>query len=321
MRSEINLDAIRPDFKAENLPALVERYIRDARVRVDPGTASSYDYLLSLLLEWFAEAIPALESGCVLDATAWRMYERWLSMRLSSQSGAPMTLASRRKALSVVRQLLRWAHEHGYLPRDFGDQVPAAKGQAMKRPALGVAELRALMAAAAEGGKPLRDAALVAVLIGTGIRRAEAAGLDVPDVQWHAHGGGLLLVRVAKLSKARQVVFDDACGRYLLALVEDLGRSSGPLFCGWHGARLTPKSTYAIVKRAMVRAGVDHRGAGPHDLRRAFATAWLRNRRSLGDGQLLSMQLGHSAEQMSVLYSRPTLDDLANGFASPLSVM
>lgn len=317
--SPINLSPRRPHILAERLPDLIEPYLEEARLRVSPTTAASYDYLLSLLLEWWESAGPAL--GFVLDERAWRLYEGWLLRRPSSQSGKPMTWGSRNKALGVCRQLLAWAHRCGYLDRDFSSQVPRASGAPTRRDAPELEDLRRLMAAAGESRKPVRDQALVAVFVGTGIRRAEAAALAVDDVSFHADGAGSLFVRKGKMGKPRTVVFDALCGGYLARLIDELGRTSGPLFSNWNGGNLSPKSVYSVVKTAMQRAGVDSRGAGPHDLRRAFATAWLRSRRSLGDGQLLSMQLGHSTEAMSVHYSRPTLDDLQDGFASPLGLL
>lgn len=317
--SSINLSPHRPHIRAERLPDLIEPYIDEARLRVASTTADSYDYALSLLLEWWGEAGPAL--GYVLDERAWQLYEQWLRRRPSAQSKEPLTFETRRKLLGVCRQLLAWAHRCGYLDRDFSSQVPPPRNPAPKRGAPDVDDLRRLMIAAGESRKPVRDQALVAVFVGTGIRRAEAAALDVDDVSFHADGSGLLRLRVTKLGKPRTVAFDELCGDYLSKHLDEAGRTTGPLFGGWHGSRLTPKSVYSIVKSAMQRAGVDSRGAGPHDLRRAFATAWLRTRRSLGDGQLLSMQLGHSTEAMSVHYSRPTLDDLQTGFVSPLGLL
>lgn len=291
-------------------------YVEEARLRVSPATASNYDYLLSVLLEWWAEAGEPL--GYVLDERAWKLYEGWLRRRPSSQSGEAMTYHSRKKVLSVCRQLLGWAYHAGYLDRDFSGQIPKAQGAPSKRQAPDVENLRRLMDAAGQSRKPVRDQALIALFVGTGIRRAEAAALTVEDVVFHADGSGLLQVRKGKGGRPRTVVFDPLCGQYLARLLDDLGRGTGPLFSGWYDSELSPKSVYSVVKEALKRAGIESRGAGPHDLRRAFATAWLRSRRSLGDGQLLAMQLGHTTEAMSVYYSRPTLDDLQSGFVSPL---
>ena len=176
-----------------------------------------------------------------------------------------------------------------------------------------------MMEATGEGYRPVRDQAILAVLVGTGIRRAECAGLDVSDVEFNTGGGGVLRVRHAKLGKSRTVVFDEACGAYLKALIDRTDRQTGPLFTEWKDRRLSVKGVGVAVKRALRAAGIDERGRGAHDLRRMFATEWARQRRGIGDAKLLSMQLGHTGEQMTSLYIRQSLDDLKEGFESPLA--
>lgn len=317
--SSINLSPRRPTIDAENLPEMVDAYIVDARLRVAPSTAAAYDYLLSHLLRWWSQAGPAL--GYRLDANGWLLFEGWLGRQVSSQSKQALTLNTRRSCLARCAQMLRWAYHQGYLDRDFSDQIPAAKGSQALRSAPSLDELSRLMAAARESDRYLRDQAIIAVFIGTGMRRSECAGLDVEDVQFHADGGGLIHIRNAKLGKQRRVVFGLFCGDYLSALLDGEGLTSGPLFTGWKDRRLSPESVYRAVKAACKLAGIDERGRGPHDLRRAFATSWMRQRRDLGSGQLLSMQLGHTTTQMSVHYSRQTLDDLQEGFSDPLGPM
>jgi len=310
--TQINLSPRRPFIDAVNLSELVEAYIVDARLRVKPHTADAYDYLLAHLLRWWAGAGPPL--GYRLDANGWRLFEGWLAQQVSTQSGQPLTLNTRRSCLGRCRQVLRWAYNLDYLDRDFSGDVPSVLGTPAQRAAPDGGQLVRLLAAALT----LRDQALIALFIGTGVRRAEAAALDVEDLTFHADGGGVIDVRKGKGNLPRRVVFDTACGEYLSALLDGDGLRIGPLFCGWKGKRLTPKSVYRVVKDACVRAGIDERGRGPHDLRRAFATEWLRHRRDLGAGQLLSMQLGHTSQATSLLYSKQTLDDLQNNFTSPL---
>lgn len=309
--TQINLSPRRPFIDAVNLSELVEAYIVDARLRVKPHTADAYDYLLAHLLRWWAGAGPPL--GYRLDANGWCLFDGWLAQQVSSQSGQPLTLNTRRSCLARCRQLLHWAYKLDYLDRDFSGDVPSVSGVPAQRAAPDGGQLVRLLAAATT----LRDQALIALFIGTGVRRAEAAALDVEDVSFHADGGGAIHIRTGKGNRPRTVVFDRACGEYLSALL-DAGTEAGPLFCGWKGKRLTPESVYRVVKTACRRAGIDERGRGPHDLRRAFATEWLRHRRDLGAGQLLSMQLGHSNQQTSLLYSKQTFDDLQENFTSPL---
>ena len=317
MDMPINLGAVRPSIDARLLPDLVDAYVREARSRVKARTADNYDQQLARLLEWWEKAGPGL--GYRLDMRSWAAFEEWLSRQCSRQSGKPLTYNTRRACLARCRQLLRWAYRQGFLDRDFAGDVPEATGAPALRDVPTLDQLGRLLEAAGQSRRPVRDQALIALFAGTGIRRAEAAGLDVGDVLFHADGSGVLTVRRGKGDKPRRVAFDGACGRYLAALLDELGRSDGPLITGWHNRRLSPERAAHAVKAAMGRAGIDERGRGPHDLRRLFATEWARRRRGLGDGLLLSQQLGHSSTATTLLYVRPTADDLSAGFSSPLS--
>jgi integrase len=318
--ASFNLRPERSFIDAPALPDVVERYVVDARLRrLAPETVASYEYLLSLLLEWWAEAGPVLNFE--LDERAWHRYADWLGTRTSGQSGAPLSLSVRRKAMSVCRQLLRWCRRYGFLSEDFSHQIPRVTGEEPLRTLPTQDDLVRLLAAAGESFRPVRDQGIVAVFLGTGVRRAEAAGLDVPDVQFLADGTGQLRIRHAKLGKSRTVVFDRPCGDYLSALLDEVDRQEGPLFTEWHDRRLSAKGVAEAVKRALRVAGIDQRGRGPHELRRVFASVWARHKRGAGDGKKLSMQFGHSSSRMTDKYIYLTTDDLADGFTSPLSML
>lgn len=319
MPTPINLSPEQPSIAAHNLPELIEAYIVDAYSRVQPKTAASYDYTLGLLLEWWAETAESIDY--VLDPRAWRLFERWLASRQSSQSGQPLTYNTRDTVLKRCKQMLNWAYRHNYLDRDYASQVPAAQGNPSKRTVPTLNDLHNLMQAAANGHKPIRDQAILAIFIGTGVRRFEAAALNIEDLTFHADRSGTIEIRKGKGGKARTVVFDSICGDYLLALIDDLPRQTGPLFTGWQDKHLTPESVYKVVKKAMQAVGIDSRGAGPHDLRRAFVTTWTRHRRGVGHVQPLSLQLGHSSPAMTLHYSLQDIDDIHQVFISPLGLV
>ena len=313
MLSQIDLNPDRASLNGRNLGALVDIYLIDARLRVKSSTVEGYSFALGYLAAWWNVDGPGL--GYQLDARSWSQFHDWLTIQRSAHSGGTIATSTRKKVLGCCRQLLRWAYRWEYVDRDFSDQIPRPKGEMLQRQGPGLAELRRLIDKAGPG----RDRALVAVLAGTGIRRAEAAGVNVDDVAVHADGGGVIRIRRAKMDKPRRVVFESACGIHLIPYLGE--RLGGPLFVGWKGKRLSSHSVYRIVKEAMRRAGIDAPGRGPHDLRRSFATIWNRTQRGLGDGQLLSQQLGHSSQTMSAHYSGLNFDDLQEGFISPLSML
>lgn len=321
-QESFNLSPERDFIDASELPSVVELYMADVRRRAQMGrlkqsTAAGYEYLLGLLLEWWAGAGPGL--GYELDPDAWLGYAAWLESRQSSQSGAPLALSVRKKALIMCSQLLRWCHKKRILSRDYSPHLPTISGSDPPRTLPDKVAQRSLMAAAGESPRPVRDRAIVAVCLGTGVRRAEAAGLDVEDVVFHADGGGVLNVRHAKLGKPRKAIFDQHCGAYLLALIEELGRDAGPLFTQWKDKRLAPEGIWRAVKRALQAAGIDERGRGPHELRRIFVTEYARANPGLMGDKRLGLQVGHSDRSMTAGYVYVTLDDVQEGFRSPLA--
>ena len=223
--------------------------------------------------------------------------------------------------LSRVRQLLRWAFNHEYIDRDFSGFVPAADGAPPIRQATSLAALERLLQAAGVSRNPLRDVTILAIFIGTGVRRGELASLNVEDVVLHANLAGRLLIRKTKTDHPRQAVFDAVTGRYLAAYLASENRNSGPLFVNQSRVRLSTTGVWRIVKGAIARAELSQEIQGPHDLRRAFVTVWMRNHKGLGSGQLLALQVGHTSPKMSLHYSLQTVEDLDAEFVSPLGLM
>ncbi len=123
--------------------------------------------------------------------------------------------------------------------------------------------------------KGIRDAAMLAVFYGCGLRRGEVTKLDVDDFD---PADGSLVVN-GKGSKQRTVYLTEEGGRYLESWLEVRGYESGPLFCpvGQTGeirpTRLRGESIAFIVKRLQKNAGVEH--FSPHDLRRSMVTRLL----------------------------------------------
>jgi integrase len=140
--------------------------------------------------------------------------------------------------------------------------------------------LRALFGACLRDHTPIgaRDAALLAVLYGSGLRRAEAAALNAPDYDPES---GSLRVRAGKGNKER-VCYTAAGERHLLEAWLKARReagaspSAGPLFVPMlKGGKLRlplrhldSRSILDIAQKRAKEAGVKH--LTPHDFRRTM---------------------------------------------------
>lgn len=196
-----------------------------------------------------------------------------------AESYAPSTA---NKMLSALRGVLTEAWRGGLMPGDDfhrAADIDAVKGSAPPTGReLGDGEVRALFEACAADASPAgaRDAALVAVLFGAGLRRSEATDLRVRD---YDASEAKLTVRAGKGRKARVTYLPRGACEALAQWLAMRGDDNGPLFCavnkgGRIGARgIADQSVrLALMKRAR-EAGVS--AFTPHDLRRSFVSKLL----------------------------------------------
>jgi integrase/recombinase XerC len=154
-----------------------------------------------------------------------------------------------------------------------------------------------------------RDAALMELLWGTGLRVSEACALDTTDIDRDRYGVPMLIVRRGKGGKQRQVPVvsgaDDALRAYL-AIRSDLAATGDALFVNAGGERLTPRSVQRMVKRWSIAGGI-RATATPHGLRHSYATHLLD-----GGADLRAIQelLGHASLSSTQIYTKVSLDHL-----------
>jgi site-specific recombinase XerD len=216
--------------------------------------------------------------------------------------------ASANLHLAALRGVLKAAWRLGYLSADAMQRaadVPPVKGVTLLRGrALTGGELRALFDDCSndEGPAGVRDAAMLGVLYGSGVRRSELVGLDLAD--YDVETGGLA-VRHGKGNKARMVY---AAGGTADALADWLtwrGVEPGPLFChvkkggGIVQRRLADQAVFDILAKRLVQAGVSR--CSPHDMRRTFIGDLLDAGADISTVQQLA---GHSNVSTTARYDR-----------------
>jgi integrase/recombinase XerC len=142
-----------------------------------------------------------------------------------------------------------------------------------------------------------RDAALVTLLYGTGLRISEALRLKRRDVPL-ADSLNIL----GKGNKERAVpvlpVVREALETYA-ALIPFAGEKHGPLFLSRRGKPMSPRDAQGLMQRLRGRLGLQA-SATPHALRHSFATHLLKH-----GGDLRSVQelLGHASLSTTQKYT------------------
>lgn len=151
----------------------------------------------------------------------------------------------------------------------------------------------------------LRDRAIVLLLLDTGLRVSELAGVRHGDLR----PDGSVKV-MGKGARERIVPVGDAARQALLRYLragDPLGPEDHVLRSERGGQRLDAKGIQSIFKRLKTRAGIPGR-CSPHLLRHTFARAYLMNG---GDAFSLQRMLGHSTLDMVKRYVALADTDLA----------
>lgn len=147
----------------------------------------------------------------------------------------------------------------------------------------------------------LRDRAIIELLYGSGLRVAEAAGLDRDDVS----PDGLVRVRAGKGNKERRVPLGAAGLAAVHAWIEASPAYGPAMFTNLRGGRLTTRSIHRIVRRLGHES--DSAGLHPHALRHSCATHMLDAGADLRGIQEI---LGHSSLSTTQRYTHVSLESL-----------
>ena len=150
-----------------------------------------------------------------------------------------------------------------------------------------------------------RDYAIFELLYSSGLRRSEAAGLNIGDVDLY---GGFVRA-MGKGSKERLVPVGDKALEAIRAYLSTRPRPQAPampLFLNHNNTRLSDHGLALIIKR-MARRARFARPVNPHSLRHSFATHLLDNGCDLKSVQEM---LGHKNLQTTEIYTHVSLSRL-----------
>ena len=298
--------------------ALTERYLEHARVqkRLAPRTVALYSEDLHKLMT------AAAQSGIALTAVQNHHVRRWVAqMHAGGRSGRGIALI-----LSGWRGFYTWLGREGLVSANPVQDVRAPRQARPLPKALGVDEAVQLADHVAEDDDPwleARDAAMVELLYGSGLRVGELVGLDVAASDAAQRGGrGWIDLPSAEVqvqgkgSKRRGVPLGTqalAALQRWLALRDQVagqGDAAMALFIGRRGTRLTPQSIWQRLKRRSLLAGLAT-PVHPHMLRHSFASHVLQ---SSSDLRAVQELLGHAHIGTTQVYTRLDFQHLAKAY-------
>ncbi len=299
--------------------SLVARYLD--HVRYEKRLAERTLVLYTLDLQKLADY--AAQSNVALEAVQNTHIRRWVSqMHSGGRSGRGIALI-----LSGWRGFYVWLGREGLVTSNPVQDVRAPKAPKPLPKALSVDEAVQL----AEYQAPpdvtdpwleCRDAAIVELLYGCGLRVGELVGLDVQAGKqakgWIDFEGGEAHV-LGKGSKRRSVPVGGKALEAMQAWVAVREQGLTPataeqaaMFIGRNGTRLTAQAIWQRLRQRSLKAGLAT-PVHPHMLRHSFASHLLQSSQDLRGVQEL---LGHANITTTQVYTRLDFQHLAQAYDS-----
>jgi|SRR5450830_75718 len=302
---------------------LIERYLEHVRVekRLAQRTVELYALDLQKLSHYAAQA------GVQLLQVQNSHIRRWVAqMNAGGRSGRGIALI-----LSGWRGFYVWLGREGLISSNPVQDVRAPKAGKPLPKALSVDEAVQLASFASGSTDPwleARDAAMVELLYGAGLRVGELTGLDVVasagargwiDLQGgeaHVLGKGGKRRSVPVGAKAVLAITnwlaqrDQALTRAKPGLQGPGGKAQAALFMGRNGTRLSAQSIWQRLRQRSLQAGLTT-PVHPHMLRHSFASHLLQ---SSSDLRAVQELLGHVSITTTQVYTRLDFQHLAKAY-------
>ena len=320
------LPEIQPEVRTDINP-LVARYLEHVRVerRLAARTVTLYELDLIKLAEY------AESTSVELLSVQTSHIRRWVAhMHSGGRSGRGIALI-----LSGWRGFYVWLGREGLIASNPVQDVKAPKAAKPLPKALSVddsVQLASFQNAEQDPWLEARDAAMVELLYGSGLRVAELVGLDAvatatsrgwvdmqaAEVHVLGKGGKRRAVPVgAKAMQALEAWNSMRAGVFIAYnainnVVKNNPKSADEhaLFLGRNGTRLTAQSIWQRLKRRSLQAGLAV-PVHPHMLRHSFASHVLQ---SSGDLRAVQELLGHSQIATTQVYTRLDFQHLAKAY-------
>jgi integrase/recombinase XerC len=301
-------------FIAAKVAAEIEAWLQHlgAERRMSPKTLEAYQRDVLQFLAFLAEHLGGAPSLKELAALSPADVRAFLASRRTKNIGSRSLMRS----LAGLRAFARYLEKNGKGKVGALAAVHAPKvGKTLPRPL--AADAAKSMAdpdsAAGDDREPwihARDAAVLGLLYGCGLRISEALGLERADF-----GGRDALSVMGKGRKERMVPLipqvQKLVADYIALCPFDLPEQ-GPLFVGAKGGPLSPRLIQLAMARLRGALGLPET-ATPHALRHSFATHLLAR-----GGDLRSIQelLGHASLSTTQIYTAVDAERLIEAYRS-----
>ncbi len=264
--------------------------------RASPHTLRAYGDDVSTFLGFQAGHV----GGTISDKTLAKLSPADIRAFITARRSEGLGAGGVQRALAAIRSFYKFLAREGILENAAARSIRTPRvRRALPRP-LSVDDAQRAIDEAGEHDVEwlgARDAALLTLLYGAGLRISEALGLKRGDIPL-----GETLTVLGKGRKERSVPVLPLLNETLEAYVGKIpftGAPSSPLFLSRRGHPMSAREAQGLMQKLRGRLGLPER-ATPHALRHSFATHILQ-----GGGDLRSVQelLGHASLSTTQIYT------------------
>jgi integrase/recombinase XerC len=304
-------------FAAADVAAEVARWRASlaAERRMSPKTVEAYSRDVSQFVAFLAEHL----GGKVTLATLSRLTPADVRAFMAARRAMGVGSRSLMRGLAGARSFARFLERNGRGKVGALAAVRAPKlSRTLPKP-IAIAAAKRIADVELRAGEErepwilARDAAVLALLYGSGLRISEALSLKCLDVP--KPGKGDVITVTGKGNKARMVPVLrpvlDRVAEYI-SLCPHVLTVDGPLFVGARGGPLSPRIVQFTMQRLRGALGLPDT-ATPHALRHSFATHLLARG---GDLRAIQELLGHASLSTTQIYTAVDTDRLLEVYRS-----
>src|SRR5215217_5379438 len=304
-------------FASADVAAELRRWLAhlSAERRMSPKTVEAYERDVRQFLQFLTEHTGGLMSLKALARIEPRDVRAFMAARRSDGIGSRSLM----RMLAGVRSFARFLERNGKGKVGALAAVRTPKiGKTLPKP-LAIAAAKRMADTDLRAGEArdpwvlARDAAVLALLYGSGLRISEALGLTREAVP--APGQGDSITVTGKGNKARMVPVLpqvlQSIADYVALCPYDLP-DTGPLFLGAKGGPLSPRIVQLAMARRRGALGLAET-ATPHALRHSFATHLLARG---GDLRAIQELLGHASLSTTQIYTAVDAERLMDVYRS-----
>ncbi len=239
---------------------------------------------------------------------------RWAELRVhnvrryaATRFAAGLSPRSIQRRLSAARSFMGYLIREGAIKNNPVAGVLAPKASKRLPDALDIEQMTQLLNIKGDDIASVRDRAIMELLYSSGLRLAELVGLDTDSIGFEE---GTVRV-LGKGSKERIIPVGrkalEAVRAWLRLRANDAGVEELAMFTGRRGARISPRSVQAMVRKRAAEVGLPKR-VYPHLFRHSFATHVLE---SSGDLRGVQEMLGHADISTTQVYTHLDFQHLA----------